>query len=308
MKLQKISINAGFTCPNRDGSVGRGGCAYCNNQSFTPAYCRPSLSVSEQLEEGIRFFSRKYPDMRYLAYFQSYSNTYGPTDHCMALYEEALRVPGVVGLVIATRPDCVSDALLDHLAGLSARLADEHADLRNITVASSVTDPTRSLPYAPVTIEFGVESANDDTLRRINRGHTWAQSADAIRRTARYGLRTGAHTILGLPGDDREALMQQARLIGQLPIDTLKLHQLQIIKGTRLAREYEAQPWPLPSVDEYIDIVCDYLALLPPHIVVERFVSSAPADMLIAPHWGLKNHEFVDKLRGRIAKNPLSQQ
>lgn len=269
-KVQKIAINAGFTCPNRDGRVGWGGCTYCNNQTFNPDYCQTSKSVTEQLEEGKRFFARKYPDMKYLAYFQAYTNTYADVDHCIALYEEALRVEDVVGIVIATRPDCVPDALLDYLTELNRRTF--------------------------LIIEYGIESANDETLKRINRGHTFADSVRAIKRTAERGIRVGGHMILGLPGEDHDELMRQAKLIGQLPLTTLKLHQLQIIRGTKMEEEWQETPWSLPSVDEYIELVLDYISLLPPTLVLERFVSSSPASLLVAPRWGLKNYEFVNRL------------
>lgn len=269
-KVQKIAINAGFTCPNRDGRVGWGGCTYCNNQTFNPDYCQTTKSVTEQLEEGKRFFARKYPDMKYLAYFQAYTNTYADVEHCIVLYEEALRVEDVVGIVIATRPDCVPDALLDYLTELNRRTF--------------------------LIIEYGIESANDETLKRINRGHTFADSVLAIKRTAERGIRVGGHMILGLPGEDHDELMRQARLIGQLPLTTLKLHQLQIIKGTKMEEEWQETPWSLPSVDEYIELVLDYISLLPPTLVLERFVSSSPASLLVAPRWGLKNYEFVNRL------------
>lgn len=269
-KVQKIAINAGFTCPNRDGRVGWGGCTYCNNQTFNPDYCQTTKSVTEQLEEGKRFFARKYPDMKYLAYFQAYTNTYADVEHCIALYEEALRVEDVVGIVIATRPDCVPDALLDYLTELNRRTF--------------------------LIIEYGIESANDETLKRINRGHTFADSVIAIKRTAERGIRVGGHMILGLPGEDHDELMRQAKLIGQLPLTTLKLHQLQIIKGTKMEEEWQETPWSLPSVDEYVELVLDYISLLPPTLVLERFVSSSPASLLVAPRWGLKNYEFVNRL------------
>lgn len=269
-KVQKIAINAGFTCPNRDGRVGWGGCTYCNNQTFNPDYCQTTKSVTEQLEEGKRFFARKYPDMKYLAYFQAYTNTYADVEHCIDLYEEALRVEDVVGIVIATRPDCVPDVLLDYLTELNRRTF--------------------------LIIEYGIESANDETLKRINRGHTFADSVLAIKRTAERGIRVGGHMILGLPGEEHDELMRQARLIGQLPLTTLKLHQLQIIKGTKMEEEWQETPWSLPSVDEYIELVLDYISLLPPTLVLERFVSSSPASLLVAPRWGLKNYEFVNRL------------
>lgn len=270
VKVQKIAINAGFSCPNRDGRVGWGGCTYCNNQTFNPDYCQTSKSVTEQLEEGKRFFARKYPDMKYLAYFQAYTNTYADVEHCISLYEEALRVDDVVGIVIATRPDCVPDALLDYLTELNRRTF--------------------------LIIEYGIESANEETLKRINRGHTFADSVRAVQRTAERGIRVGGHMILGLPGEDHDELMRQAKLIGQLPLTTLKLHQLQIIRGTKMEEEWQETPWSLPSVDEYIELVLDYISLLPPTIVLERFVSSSPASLLVAPRWGLKNYEFVNRL------------
>ena len=276
-KIQKIALNAGFTCPNRDGKVGHGGCTYCNNQTFNPGYCATQKSVTQQILEGKAFFARKYPDMKYLAYFQAYTNTYDTVEHCIALYEEALSVPDVVGLVIATRPDCMPPALLDYLTELNRRTF--------------------------LIVEYGVESANDETLLRINRGHTWQTSVEAIHRTAERNIRVGAHLILGFPGDTREELLRQARLVAGLPLTTLKLHQLQIIKGTRMAAEYAAQPWPMPTIEEYIQLVSDYIRLLPPTILLERFVSSSPAHLLVAPKWGLKNHEFSDLLRKTLSQN-----
>ena len=275
-KVQKISVNAGMTCPNRDGTLGTGGCTFCNNQTFNPAYCRTEKTVAQQLEEGKRFFARKYPEMKYLAYFQAYTNTYAALDRLVSLYEEALRVPDVVGLVLGTRPDCMPDNLLDYLEELNRRTF--------------------------LIVEYGVESANDETLVRINRGHTFRQSCEAIRRTAERGIRVGAHIILGFPWESEEELMRQAEEIGRLPLTTLKLHQLQIIRGTQLAREYEASPWAVPTAEEYIDLVLRYISRLPSRLVLERFVSQSPPEMVIAPQWGLKNHEFANLLRNRMAK------
>ena len=277
-KVQKISVHAGFTCPNRDGSKGRGGCTYCNNQTFNPEYCKPQHSVAEQLADGIAFFARKYPAMRYLAYFQAYTNTYGGLEQLKAMYEEALAVEGVVGIVIGTRPDCMPEPLLDYLEELSHRTF--------------------------VMVEYGIESANDDTLRRINRGHSFAEAADAIRCTSQRGILTGGHLILGLPGEDHDELMRQADIIATLPLDMVKLHQLQLVRGTRMAREYEERPedFHLYGVDEYIDLAIDYVERLPGTMVVERFVSQSPRELLIAPDWGLKNYQFVDKLRRRMAE------
>lgn len=277
-KVQKISINAGFTCPNRDGRKGWGGCTYCNNQTFSPEYCHTEKTVSEQLEEGVRFFSRKYPEMQYLAYFQAYTNTYGELDSLIKKYEEALSYPGVVGLIVGTRPDCVPDALLDYFQELSKEKF--------------------------VMVEYGMESTLDRTLQRINRGHTQAESEAAIFHTAERGIYTGAHLILGLPGESREEILHHATVLSALPITTLKLHQLQLIKNTRMAREYAEQPeeFHLYSADEYIELVIDFLEKLNPSIVVERFVSQSPKELLIAPDWGLKNFEFTAKVNKRIAE------
>ena len=275
-KAQKLSVDAGLTCPNRDGTLGRGGCTFCDNRTFNPAYCRQGGSITDQLEAGKRFFSRKYPSMKYLAYFQSYSNSYGTLSHLKELYEEALRVPDVVGLVIGTRPDCMPDALLEYLVELNRRTF--------------------------LLVEYGVESANEETLVRVNRGHTFAQARDCIIRTAQRGIRVGVHMILGFPWETRSELIRQAQLIASLPITTLKLHQLQVIKGTQLAREYELHPWPLPTAEEYVDLVLEYISHLPPSLVLERFVSQSPPEYVIAPRWGLKNHEFSALVKKAIQK------
>ena len=275
-KVQKISVNAGFSCPNRDGTVGYGGCTFCNNQTFNPAYCQPTKSITQQLEEGKRFFARKYPSMKYLAYFQAYTNTYGQLEHLKELYEEALQVPDILGLVIGTRPDCMPSDLLEYLTELNRRTF--------------------------LIVEYGIESANEETLQRINRGHTYALSADIIRKTAACGIRVGAHIILGFPWESREELMRQADEIARLPLTTLKLHQLQIIKGTALAEEYLQNPWPLPTAREYIDLVLEYISHLPPTLVLERFVSQSPPEYVIAPQWGLKNYQFTNLVKEMINK------
>ena len=277
-KAQKIAINAGFTCPNRDGSKGRGGCTYCNNQTFNPSYCQTDKSVTDQLAEGVRFFSRKYPEMRYLAYFQAYTSTYGELERLERLYEEALGYPGVVGLVIGTRPDCMPDRLLDYLTRLSERVL--------------------------VLVEYGVESTLDRTLRRINRGHDFAEAEEAIRRTAARGIAVGAHLILGLPGESRDEILGHADRLSELPLTTLKLHQLQLIRHTRMALEFERQPedFHLFTADEYIDLAIDFIERLDPAIALERFVSQSPKDLLIAPDWGLKNYEFTARVNRRLAE------
>ena len=275
-KVQKISLDAGFTCPNRDGSKGRGGCTYCNNQTFNPDYCRAEKNIALQLEEGKAFFAKKYPSMKYLAYFQAYTNTYDTLDALKRKYEEALSVPDVVGLVIGTRPDCMPDALLRYLEDLNRQTF--------------------------LLVEYGIESTDDRTLKRINRGHDFRTSADAVRRTAACGIPTGAHVILGLPGESREAIVAQAQRISALPLTTLKLHQLQLIRGTRMAREYEEHPadFHLFEMDEYIELVIDYIEHLRPDLVLERFISQSPKELLIAPDWGVKNYEFNHRLQKRM--------
>jgi radical SAM protein (TIGR01212 family) len=280
-RVQKISIDAGFTCPNRDGRISTGGCIYCDNRTFNPSYCQRRHSVTQQLEEGKRFFAHKYPDMKYLAYFQAFTNTYAPLSQLKALYEEALQVDDIVGIVIGTRPDCVSDELLDYLAELNQRTF--------------------------VLVEYGIESANNDTLLRINRGHSFEQSQEAIQRTHQRGLLTGAHIILGLPGEDAAESLRQASIISSLPIDILKIHQMQIIRGTRLAEEFAANPFHIYTVDDYIQLIAEYIQRLRPDLILERFVSQSPKELLIAPHWGLKNYEFTNLLVNYLKQNKIYQ-
>ena len=279
-RVQKLSVDAGFSCPNRDGRIGTGGCIYCDNRTFNPAYCDSRLSVTEQLERGKAFFARKYPQMKYLAYFQAYTNTYAPTEQLAALYEEALAVDDVVGLVIGTRPDCMSTELLDYLSELNnGKGSDYGYQQRNVGTF--------------VLIEYGIESANDATLRRINRGHDFACVRRTVEETHRRGLLTGGHVILGLPGEDREESLQQAHVISELPLDILKIHQMQVIEGTPLARLYREQPFHVYGLEEYIELVTEYIRRLRPSLVLERFVSQSPAHLLVAPKWGIKNHEFT---------------
>lgn len=268
-RVQKISIDAGFSCPNRDGHISHGGCTFCDNRTFNPSYCQPSKSITEQITEGKEFFRHKYPDMKYLAYFQAFSNTYATLDTLQRRYEEALSAEDVVGIVIGTRPDCVSDEILNYLESLNQQTF--------------------------MIVEYGIESVSDDTLRRVNRRHNFECSRRAIIETHNRGILTGAHIILGLPGESAEDNVRQADIISALPIDILKLHQLQIIRGTQLAAEYERQPFNLYTADEYIDLCRRYIERLRPDIVLERFVSQSPKELLVAPKWGLKNYEFANR-------------
>ena len=268
-RVQKISIDAGFSCPNRDGHISHGGCTFCDNRTFNPSYCQPSKSITEQITEGKEFFRHKYPDMKYLAYFQAFSNTYATLNTLQRRYEEALSAEDVVGIVIGTRPDCVSDEILNYLESLNQQTF--------------------------MIVEYGIESVSDDTLRRVNRGHNFECSRRAIIETHNRGILTGAHIILGLPGESAEDNVRQADIISALPIDILKLHQLQIIRGTQLAAEYERQPFNLYTADEYIDLCRRYIERLRPDMVLERFVSQSPKELLVAPKWGLKNYEFANR-------------
>ncbi len=278
--VQKLSVDAGFTCPNRDGMVGTGGCTFCNNQAFTPRYVQPGSTVTQQLQQGKRFFALKHRQqqgqVRYLAYFQSFSNTHGVVQRLRALYQEALAVPGVAGLVIGTRPDCLPPAVLDLLAELSQRTF--------------------------VLVELGIESCDDATLRRIERGHDFACSQRAAAALHQRGIAVGAHIILGLPGEDERQVLRQVPLVNQLPIDVLKLHQLQVIAGTPLAQQWQRQPFPLFTARQYARLVARYLGLLRPGIALDRFVSQSPPQLVLAPKWGMKpaawQRLLLQELRG----------
>lgn len=282
-RVQKLSLDGGFTCPNRDGTKGTGGCTFCNNESFTPEYCRCAGSIARQLEEGIRFFDAKYKGQKYLAYFQSYSNTYAPIDVLRKRYAEALSHPKVVGLVIGTRPDAVTPDILDYLGELSRERY--------------------------VCVEYGVESVHDEVLGRINRGHGFAESEWAIRETAKRGIAVGAHLIFGLPGEGREEMLTGAIRLSELPIQVLKLHQLQIIKGTRMAEQYAMDPkaFRLYSLEDYLEFVADVIERVRPDLYLERFVNQAPSDYLVAPKWGVKNFEFAAMLEKRLEERDTWQ-
>jgi radical SAM protein (TIGR01212 family) len=282
-KIQKISINAGFTCPNRDGKVGKGGCTYCNNQTFNPEYCKPSKTITQQLDEGIRFFQRKYSSMEYLAYFQAYTNTYDKLEILKEKFEEALSHPLVKGIVVGTRPDCMNHDLLDYFS----QLASTHY----------------------VMIEYGVESTCNETLSFINRGHSYEKSIEAIIQTAEKGIPVGAHLIIGLPLEDKETILLHAKRISQLPLTSVKLHQLQLIKGTKMAEQFNKHPewFNLYSVEEYVETIVDFIELLNPEFVIERFVSQSPKELLIAPDWGLKNYEFTAKIDKELLKRDTYQ-
>lgn len=273
---QKLSVNIGASCPNRDGSIGVGGCAFCNNKSFSPEYCDAEKSVTQQITEGKAFFRKKYPDMAYLAYFQSYTNTYGETKKLLTLYKEALACEEVLGIVIGTRPDCIAEDLLEGLAEIAKETY--------------------------VCVELGAESIYDETLKKINRGHTWSCTQEAVDRLARKGIDVGLHFIMGLPGESRDDMLKVADEVSKMPIALIKLHQLQIIESSLFARsflsgELDVELW---TAEEYLDFCAAFVKRLREDIVIERFTSQSPPEMVIAPKWGLKNYEFMNLLRKRI--------
>lgn len=277
-RVQKLAVNAGFTCPNRDGRVGTGGCTFCNNEAFTPSYCVPLKSVAQQIEEGIDFHRNRYRSAeRYLVYFQSFSNTYAPLEHLQEIYARALANPLVAGIVVGTRPDCVDDRVLDYFAGLGERCY--------------------------VAIEYGIESCYDDTLQRINRGHDFECARRAVEATASRGIHVGAHFILGLPGETDDMLTREADIINSLPLTTVKFHQLQIFNGTPMADEWREHPehFRFWTLDEYLDLFTGILQRLRPDIVVERFAGEAPPRFHCGPTWGLiRNEQLLAMLEKRL--------
>ena len=278
-RVQKVSVLAGFTCPNRDGLVGTGGCTFCNNASFTPGYLNKRQPIGQQIDAGLDFLQRRYPGtLRYIAYFQSYSNTYGEFERLRACYEEALAHPQISGLAIGTRPDCLPDEVLDYLA----TLAREHI----------------------IELEIGVESCNDVALARVNRGHDFASSVDAIHRAAARGLEVTAHLMLGLPGESHASMLDGARQLSALPIRALKLHQLQLVRGTALAREWQRDPEAVPLLEEQacIDLLADFIERLSPEILLQRVGSEVPPAQKLAPLWNLRLSELAPRLSAELAR------
>ena len=272
-KVQKLSVDVGFTCPNRDGSAGTGGCIYCNNRAFSPDWDKRHTPVAEQIARGKRFFGKKYPDMKYLAYFQSYTSTYASPDSLMAIYNEALDQDDIVGLIIGTRPDCMPDSLLDRIASLDTK----------------------------VFIEYGAESSHNSTLSLINRCHTWEATVDAVHRTAARGIPVGLHLILGLPGEDEEMMTTTVERVNSLPVSTVKFHQLQILRGTTLEKMALMLDIPAFTAEEYAALCARLLGHLRSDIAVERFVAQAPDDMLLSTRWGPKNYQFTSLLQKHLA-------
>lgn len=292
-RLQKLVIDAGFTCPNRDGTVGRGGCSFCDNAAFHPSYSTSGKSIAEQIDEGIEFHQVRYRNTKhYLAYFQSYSNTYAPIPRLRELYLAALTHPKIVGIVIGTRPDCVDEEKLDFLAGLKAGegLGDWHRD---------------GFEHPVVKVEYGIESCYDETLLRVDRGHDVAVAEKAVRMSAERGLEPGAHFILGLPGETREMLLGQCRFISSLPLHSVKFHQLQIVKGTRMEKEFAAVPQDFLrlSLPDYLDMVIDILERLRPDLYIERVAGEVPPRFVNETQWGLiRNFQILHLLDERLSE------
>ncbi len=281
-KMQKLTIDAGFSCPNRDGTLSRGGCAYCNNNSFSPGSHggRNITPISDQIEQSKYFFRRKYPTMRYIAYFQSYTNTHGELSRLLTLYDEALSAEGVDGIIIGTRPDCLPDALLEALA-------------------------QRRREGKWIMIELGAESSHDSTLELVNRCHSWQTTVDAVAKVRKAGLPVGLHLIMGLPGETHEMMLETVKRTAALHPDTVKFHQLQIIKGSKMAEEWrKGNIFELFTPETYIPLCREIISILTtdsPATAIERFTSQSPDDLLIAPRWGLKNYQFVNLLHNLLA-------
>ena len=302
-RLQKIVIDAGFTCPNRDGKVGRGGCTYCDNAAFHPAYSTAGKSLHRQMDEGIEFHKVRYRTTEhYLAYFQTFSNTYAPLERLKTLYEEALGHPQVVGIVIGTRPDCVDEEKLDYLAALAGGSVLEGWS------RSLAGEGVRTAPI--VIMEYGIESCYDTTLVRINRGHDFETARRAVRMTAERGLDVGVHFILGLPGESRQMMLDSCAMINDLPIRSVKFHQLQIVKGTRMEKEFAERPEDFEcfSLEEYLDFFVDMLERLRPDLSIERFVGEVPPRFVNETPWGLiRNVELIRLLDKRLEERQTWQ-
>ncbi len=281
VRVHKVPVHAGFTCPNRDGTVAYGGCTYCNIDSFTPEGARARVPIREQVRNGIAYLKRRMDVQAFIVYFQPYTNTYALLPTLRALYEEALDHPDVVGLSVGTRPDCVEE---DKLAYFEALARDTF-----------------------VTLEYGIESVHDATLKRINRGHVYAQTVDAVRRTAGRGVYVCGHLILGFPSETREQMLQTVEEVSRLPLDFVKLHNLHVVRYTELARQYAAQPFHVFTFDEWVQVACDALERLNPEFIVERLYGDAPGHLLIAPTWCRNGARVVHAIQREMKRRRTVQ-
>ncbi len=284
-RVQKLTLDAGFTCPNRDGTITIGGCTYCNNEAFNPSYCTPAKSIAQQLSEGVEFHQVRYRRAKnYLAYFQAYSNTHAPLEQLIKLYDEALQFPGIIGLVIGTRPDCVDEEKLDYFQKLSEKYY--------------------------ISIEYGVESIKNSTLEAINRGHTFEKSVWSIRETAKRNIKTGAHFIIGLPGNSEDEIIKSIPIISALPLDSIKFHQLQIIKNTKMEQQYIANPgiFKLYELDDYLELMVKITERLNPEFVIERIAGEVPPWFLASPGWGLlRVHDILNLFEKKLKEKDTWQ-
>ena len=280
-RVHKVVVDAGFTCPNRDGTVTTGGCTYCNNSSFRPPLAIKTAPIREQVTNGIAYLRNRVEARKFIVYFQPFSNTYADTDYLHALYTDALKHPDVVGVAIGTRPDCVDEEKVEMIDGIAQ---------------SSF-----------VSLEFGMESIYDDSLRRVNRGHDYAAFTRAMDLARGRAFHTGAHLILGFPWETRDQWLSMADEMSQVGIDLLKIHHLHLVRGTAMAREYMEQPFPLLSFTEYLDLICDFIERLKPSIVIERLFGEAPLDLLVAPDWGKTKNEVIRGIRQRLDERDVVQ-
>lgn len=276
-KYQKLALNAGHDCPNRNGTLGTGGCIYCANTAFSPAYCHDGASIKEQLEAGRKFFQRKYRDMRWLPYFQTFTSTNADLDTLSNQFLSVVEEEDVAGLIVSTRPDCLSPDVVTLLSSLGK----------------------------PVIVEIGAESSHDRTLQRLNRHHTWQQTIDAVTRAAEAGMHVGLHLIAGLPGETDSDLLATIDRCCKLPLESLKLHHLQILRNTLLHRLVEEGKITVPqlSLQHYLDLCAEIFHRVPESIIIERFVAQAPDDLIVSPRWGLKNYQFMNLLLQRLKQS-----
>lgn len=283
-RIQKVTVDAGFTCPNRDGTKGYGGCKFCNNDAFNPSYCTPDKPLSQQIEEGIEFHEKRYKRaVNYVAYFQAFSNTYASLDTLKNLYEQALQNEKIIGLIIGTRPDCVDEEKLEYLASLAEKYY--------------------------LVIEYGIETIYDRTLRLINRGHSFKDSVNALHLTQKFGLRTGAHFIFGLPGESREEMMQSVREISRLPLHSIKFHQLQIVKNTVFEKEYleDKSRFTLFSFDEYVEFIAAFISRLNPGFVIERLAAETQPRNCVSERWGLRYDQVLNRIEKKMEEHDYWQ-
>jgi radical SAM protein (TIGR01212 family) len=283
-RVQKVSLHAGLSCPNRDGTLGVGGCHYCSNEAFTPGYCHEGDTIDEQIRQGLGFQSRRYPRaVGFLGYLQAYTNTHGPLDQLIRIYETVLSHPGLTGMVIGTRPDCLPEALLDWLVEASKR--------------------------KPVYIELGIESFSDDILLRMNRGHTFEQAREAVERVAVRGLPVGGHFLVGFPGEPWECFFDSVELLNKLPLHSVKVHQLHVFRNTALADLYRETPevFNFPTKDEYFEKAGKWISRLRPDLYIDRVFGDAPLKYILNPSWGVRLDSLVREFDSYLEDGGICQ-